>query len=172
MDSRKTLIEAEVDRLFAEMNAKRGEYCVNPVTGGTFIWGDDPIALQKRQAVHALVAREWFAAYGPADAPTLPLTDRDIQDYREARGLTGGVGFYARSLSFRQWDIRNHPIFDEFVRGLLAINTDMWGLEKDENLKKVFTPRPLAGMTPGCYWAPPEEYEELMASYKRARKAA
>src|SRR5580693_779977 len=40
-------IEELVDRLFREIKAqaKRGELCQNPVTGGWFVWRLDPIAL-------------------------------------------------------------------------------------------------------------------------------
>ena len=167
----KTLIEKEVDRLFSEIKAKRGDQCVNPVTGGRFLWGDDPIGQQKKDAVAALRAQEWFAVNGPPDAPLLPLSHADVEDYRNARGLTGLVGFYARSLDRLDYDVQ-HPSFDDFARGLMATNTNMWGIEKDEVLKKRFPPRPLAGMTPGLYWAPPKEYEETMASYRRARLRA
>jgi hypothetical protein len=169
----KSPIEELVDRLFGEIKAKRGECCRNPVTGGDFVCGIDRMATQKKEAVAALRAREWFAVNAPADAPRLPLSDDDVEDYRKARGLAGIVGFFARSLSRQgygrqSYDVCNHPSFDEFARGLMAINTGLWGIEKDENLKKRFPPRPLAGMTRSAFWAPPEEYAELMASYRRA----
>ena len=66
-------IRREVERLFGEISAKRGELCENPVTGGEFVCGFDPIRLQKKIAYHALLAREDFALNGPADAPRLPL---------------------------------------------------------------------------------------------------
>src|SRR2546423_15330274 len=100
----KSFIERKVDRLFAEMNAKRGEYCVNPVTGGTFIWGDDPIAPQKKAAVAALRAQEWFAVNGPADARPLLLSGPEIDDYRRAIRFLRAVGFYARSVVRRGWN--------------------------------------------------------------------
>src|SRR5271170_6459475 len=93
----KSPIEGLVDQLFAGIAAKGGECCDNPVTGGRFLWGIDPIATQKKEAVAALRAREWFAVNAPHDAPPLPLYDFD--SYRSARGLMGVVGFYARSLS-------------------------------------------------------------------------
>ena len=154
----KSPIEKMVDRLFVEMNAKRGDLCVNPVTSGHFVWGDDPLAPQKREAVAALRAREWFAVNGPADAPPLPISYNEVERYREARGLAGIVGFFARSLSRQDYDVLKHPSFDDFARGLMASNTNAWGIEKDEHLKKRFPPRPLKGMSPGCYWAPPKEY--------------
>jgi hypothetical protein len=169
-----SLIVREVDRLFAQLNAKRGECCDNPVTSGGFVWGIDPIAEQKEYAIVILLAREWFAVNGPPDAPPFPLSGADVEEYRNARGLKGVVGFYARSLSRLNYDVRNHPSFEDFARGLMAINTGLWGIEKDENLKKRFPPRPLVGMTRSAFWAPPEEYEELQKEYEKLqrRKAA
>jgi len=83
------LIKREVDRLFAGLNAKRGECCINPITSGGFVWGIDPIATQKKEAIAALLAREWFAVNGPPDAPPLPLYD--VDSYRDARGLKGSL---------------------------------------------------------------------------------
>jgi hypothetical protein len=168
-------IEELVDRLFGEIKAKakRGDFCDNPVTGGCFVWGLDPIAPQKKDAVVALRAREWFAVEGgPPGAPPLPLSDNDVEDYRSARGLKGVIGFYARSLYVRDYDVRKHPAFEDFARGLMAINTGLWRIEKDPQLRMRFPPRPLAGMTPSAYWAPPKEYEEIMASYRREQPAA
>jgi hypothetical protein len=166
-----SFLENKVDQLFAALNAQHGDCCRNPVTGEDFVWGIDPIGPQKTEAVRALRAREWFAVNGPTNAPPLPLSDEEIDDYRRARGLAALVGFYARSLSRegygrRSYDVSNHPSFDDFARGLMAINTGLWGIEKDQNLKMQFPPRALAGMTPGAYWVPPKE--ETMASYRRA----
>jgi hypothetical protein len=163
-------IEELVDRLFREIKAqaKRGELCQNPVTGGWFVWGLDPIALQKKEAVVALRAREWFAVYGPADAPPFPY-EHEIDSYRDARGLKGVVGFYARSLSRLDHDFQKHPSFHDFARGLMAFALEygLWNLEKDHALIERFPPLPLPGMTPSAYWAPHEEYEQIMSSHYR-----
>jgi hypothetical protein len=176
--SSKTLVEKEVQRLFAEMGTKRGDLCRNPVTGAEFVWDVDPVALQKREAALALFVREWFTANGPGDAPQLPLAHDDIENYRNARGLKGIVGFYARSLSRQgygrqSYDVCYHPSFKDFARGLmaLAVSRGLWGLEEDAQLMRRFPPRKLPGMTPGAYWAPPKEYAETMASYNRVRAA-
>ena len=163
----KNPIEDLVDRLFGDVKAQRGECCVLPFTGARIVWGIDPIAPEKKKAISALRARDWFAVNGPPDAPVLPLSSNDVEDYRHARGLKGVVGFYARSLARQGYDVKKHPSFDDFARGLMAINTGLWGIEKDEALRKRFPPRPLEGMT-SAFWAPPEEYAELMASYRRA----
>ena len=81
------MIQLEVDRLFAGVNARRGERCSNPVVGGNFLLGEDPLAPQKRRACFALLAREWFAVHGPRDAPPLPLSHDEIERYRNAGGL-------------------------------------------------------------------------------------
>ena len=77
-----TLIRREVERLFGEISAKRGDLCENPVTGGEFVYGFDPIRLQKKIAYHALRAREDFALNGPADAPRLPLEHWECERVR------------------------------------------------------------------------------------------
>jgi hypothetical protein len=167
----KTLIEKEVDRLFAEIDPNdRGWATVNPVTGGKFVWDVDPIVDQKEAAVVALRAREWFSVNGPSDAPLLPLSHDEVEDYRKARGLAGIVGFFARSLARQNYDWQKHPTFDDFACGLtaMAVESGLRGLEQDAELIRRFPPRSLAGMTPGAYWAPPKEYEETMASYRRA----
>jgi hypothetical protein len=171
----KSPIEELVDQMFNKIKgtAKRGDLCHNPVTGGCFVWGLDPIAPQKTIAVAALRAREWFAAEGgPLGAPPLPLSNDEIEDYQHAQGLKRVIGFYADSLDDQDFDYRKHPSFEDFARGLMAINTGLWRIEKDPQLRMRFPPRPLAGMTPSAYWAPPKEYKEIMASYRREQKAA
>jgi hypothetical protein len=170
----KGLIGKEIDRQFSKMTAAHGECCNNPITGAGFVWGLDPIEQQKAEAASELLVREWFAVYGPADAPPFPH-EHEIDSYRDARGLKGVVGFFARSLARLDYDLRKHPSFDDFACGLMAFAVEygLWNLEKDDTLIKRFPPLPLPGMTPSAYWAPPEEYEEIMAShYRDLRRAA
>jgi hypothetical protein len=171
-----SLIKSEVDRLFAELNATRGECCINPITAGGFDWGIDPVAEQKECATVALLAREWFDVNGPPDAPLLPLNVHDRDRFRGSGGLTALVGFYARSLYRQRYDVCRHPPFDEFACGLMAIATErgLWQLEEDETLIRRFPPRSLVGMTRSAFWAPPEEYEALQKEYETVakRKAA
>src|SRR6476659_34629 len=101
----KSPLERLVDQLFTEIGAKLGDNCRNPVIGGGFVWGIDPITPQKKAAVLALRAQEWFAVNGPKDAPLLPLSHNDVEDYRRASGLTVLVGLYARSLSILDYDV-------------------------------------------------------------------
>jgi hypothetical protein len=173
----KSPVERQVDQLFSKIKASHGECCVNPITAGGFVKGLDPIATQKKEAIAALLAREWFAVNGPPDAPPLPLSHADVDDYRNARGLKGVVGFYARSLSRqgygrKRYDVCKHPSFDDFGRGLMVIATEkgLWQLEEDETLIRRFPPRPLMGMRPSAYWDPREEYEETIARLREERR--
>ena len=65
MATNSTSLEKQVDQLFAALNAKHGDCCRNPVTGVSFVWGLDPVAVQKTEAVRALCARARFAANWP-----------------------------------------------------------------------------------------------------------
>ena len=90
---------------------------------------------KRRKRFEHFVPREWFAVNGPRDAPPLPLSYDDVEDYRKARGLTGVVGFYARSLSRqgygrRSYDVRNHPSFHDFACGLMAIGAPACGASR------------------------------------------
>jgi hypothetical protein len=166
----KSPIEELVDRLFSEINAKRGDQCVNPVTGGHFIWGDDPIAPQKSAAVKALRAREWFATNGPPGAPILPLSHRERENLKVG-GLSTVVALYARSLESRDYDTEEHPSFDDFACGVMAsdFNGHLW-MKEDVELRRRFPPRPLKGLGPGLMWLPPKEHAEIMAIYNRSTK--
>jgi hypothetical protein len=52
----------------------------------------------------------------------------------------------------------------------MAVDRGLRDLEQDAQLKKRFPPRPLAGMTPGAYWAPPKEHEELQRQEAEHRR--
>jgi hypothetical protein len=168
-----SLIKDRVDELFRQVLLQPNGQCENPITGGRFMkgeTGEDSIAYQKRAAEKALLAQEWFAVYGPRNAPPLPVTARGWEGMRHEFGLNPLIGFYARSLVIRNWEVHDHPSFTNFARGLLAIDTGHWILPQrvGPSVLKRYPPCALAGMTPGAYWAPPDECEEFMAEYRRA----
>jgi hypothetical protein len=75
-----SLIKDKVDALFRQVLLQPNGLCENPVTRGSFMKGEsgeDSIAYQKRAAEEALLAQEWFAVYGPPNAPLLPLLPWD-----------------------------------------------------------------------------------------------
>jgi hypothetical protein len=115
-----SLIGREVERLFSETPGSHGGHYENPVTGGRFVYGLDPIGPQKKEACRALLAREWFAVNGPADAPQLPITyeGREYLKWCTGRPLDYVVAQFARSLG-THYDVTEHPPFSEFVSGLV-----------------------------------------------------
>jgi hypothetical protein len=166
------LIDREVERLFSvrlfdDRPARYGDNCRNPVTGANYIHGEDPIKPQKEAARRALLAREWFAINGPADAQPLPLwCDEGANHEEDGWLLRYIVGLYARSLGGQSYDVRKHPTFADYVSGVLweAGRGDGGVLPNcpDElpKLKKRFPPRRLPGMGPGFCWLTPKEYAE------------
>jgi hypothetical protein len=86
-----------VDELFSAH--QHGENCQNPVTGGGYVHGEDPVEPQKMRARCALLAREWFAEYGPADVQPLPLSDGEREDLKGGEYSTSWRGTLDRSIA-------------------------------------------------------------------------
>jgi hypothetical protein len=155
-----TLIKEKIDALFLKVRLQPDGPCENPVTGGSFMkgeTGEDSIAHQKHVAELALLAQEWFAVHGPANAPLLPLIpwDWDRMRYGSTDGLQTLIGFYARSLSFRDWKVHSHPPFKDFARGLMVSPDISMRAGQDPQLVKRYRPRALVGMADGAFWEPP-----------------
>ena len=147
--------EAEVEQLFAEALAPKMRTCRNPVTDTTFCPGLDPVSPQKRLAVKALRARDWFEGQRPADAPPLPLTHAG----REAIKIDGVgylVSLIARSLAYCDYDIESHPTFEEYARGVMASAIAPSWIRNDEELLKRYPPKPLKGLGDGLVWRKPQ----------------
>ena len=110
-----TLIRREVERLFGEISAKRGDLCTNPVTGGEFVYGFDSIKRQKDVAYKRLLVREYFALHAPLDAPPMPTDERDRGRAKYAGGLLGFItAQFIWSLE-NQHDLTVHPSFADFA---------------------------------------------------------
>jgi hypothetical protein len=168
-------IKKEVSRLFSDIGGQHGELCINPVTGGRFVFGEDPIAPQKQMARQALLARERFAEHAPPDAPPLPLSSGEIEDLRyKGNALWHIIAQFACSLRSLGWDYTRHPSFEDFVRGVLASKKAPKFVLADEALRRRYPPRPLAGLGPYLVWEPPERHARTMEAYRRtqARDAA
>jgi hypothetical protein len=140
--------QATVERMFSRISHRRGALCQNPVTAGWFVFGEDPIGVQKEAACKALLARDWFAENGPPDAPPLPLNYCDRETMKGRSPLESMVSLYARSLATSKYDFNQHPSFYDFVCGAMALDT-FW---HDDELKKRFPPRPLNGLQKGFIW--------------------
>jgi hypothetical protein len=167
-------IQARVEHMFRGISKRRGERCQNPVTGGWFLYGDDPIAPQKEDACKALQAREWFAKHGPPDAQPLPVSQSDIEDMKYRHSAPDGplshiVSRFAASLRCQGWDFDRHPSFDDFARGVMATRNASFALDfvlKDEAMRRRYPARHLAGLTPSWIWQPPANC--VIEAYRRA----
>ena len=73
-------LDVEVEQLFRNVRRDHHTHCINPVTDGRYVAGLDPIKPQKEKARRALLAREHFRLYGPADAQPLPLSGDEIDE--------------------------------------------------------------------------------------------
>jgi hypothetical protein len=167
-----TAIRREVECLFGEISAKRGDLCTNPVTGGDFVYGFDPIRLQKKMAYHALCAREDFARNGPADAPRLPLEYWECERVRwSGRPLDYLTGQYAKCV-VALYKVKSHPSFDDYARGVLWEHDNVPGSaipfqpEQLAEMKRRFPPRKLEGLQCFC-WRPPRR-QKLPKNTRRA----
>jgi hypothetical protein len=172
-------LDREVERLFTENLPIYGNPCHNPVTGGSYIGGLDPIEEQKAAASRALQARNWFAYTGPADAQPLPISASERGDIHlrddYARFLFHHIlELYSRSLEAQQFDFIQHPPFAAFVSGVLSDAEHDGGHlpncpDELPQLRKRFPPRRLPGLLPSFDWLPPKEYAEEMESQRRWR---
>ena len=168
-----TLIRREVERLFGEISAKRGDLCTNPVTGGDFVYGFDPIRLQKKIAYHALLAREDFAVSGPSDAPPLPLEHWECERVRwSGRPLDYLTGQYAKSV-VPLHSVKAHPSFHDYASGVLWEHDHVpesaipFTAEQLVEMRRRFPPKKLEGLKCFC-WLPPKQQSRA----KEKRRAA
>ena len=168
-----TPIRREVERLFGEISANRGDLCKNPVTGGQFVYGFDPIRLQKKIAYNALLAREDFAVNGPADAPRLPLEHWECEQVRwSGRPLDYLTAQYAKCM-VALYNVKARPSFDDYARGVLWAHDNVPGSalpftpEQLAEVKRRYPPRKLEGLD--CFsWRPPRGQNRA----KKNRRAA
>ena len=56
---------------------------------------------------------------GPADAQPLPLSYDEREDMKGGGLLDYILALYARSLEGRDYDVKEHPSFADYVRGVL-----------------------------------------------------
>jgi hypothetical protein len=159
-------IKSYVDQLFRQLPIG---YCLNPITGESFMNGDDPSGPHKKRACRALEAREWAKQNAPPDLPPLPL-GRDIQNIKHGWGLLHLYGYFARSIAGMDYVVTGHPPFDIFARGVLASPFCHPTMRENEELIKRFPPRYLAGIGRGLNWRPSTAAETR--KFRRARVVA
>lgn len=170
-------VNREVQRLFKQQPPIPGQLCINPVTGGWYVGGYDPLKKQFEAARPPLLAREWFRSHGPADAQPFPVSHNE-REALKGRGLLQHIlAWYARSLEGRDYDVNEHPSFADYAAGVLweaqlrvggFAGLPNYPAQEFEELKKRFPPKMLKGMGPGLYWEPSKGHREAMASVRRS----
>jgi hypothetical protein len=113
-----------------------------------------PRSGQKRRAIEALFAREWFRENGPPDAPPLPLSGLERRELMYRDPLSHVVSCFGLSLRGQNYDTERHPSFETFARGALASRYAPRLLKEAETLKERYPPRELPGLGPGLCWQP------------------
>jgi hypothetical protein len=157
-----------VDHVFKNAPDRHDTVRRNPFT--CVVWDPalDPIKPQKEDAVRAVLAREWFANNGPADADLQPLP----LGYDERERLKSGeaphiLAWYARSLETLDYDVVKHPSFHDYACGVMASSEHAPDfITGDKHLQQRFPPRPLSGLISGLIWLPPEECGRCSPSMK------
>jgi hypothetical protein len=116
----------------------------------------------------ALWARQWFVENGPADLQPLPLGYVEREELKRG-GAEHILAWYARSLDSLNYDVQAHPSFYDYACGAMASEfTGLDCVKKNEELRKRFSPRPLAGLGPGLYWEPPK-LQKTMKSLRHSQ---
>ena len=151
-----SIIKSAVDQLFAMAELARGR--TNPVTGEP-LWGhmlDNPES-GILEAYRAVLAREWFAVYGPPDVLPLPLTEAEIENLKWKGDRALAFARFAASLKANDWDFKRHPGFEEFIGGLLCLSDAELPkphFKHPEDLVGPFRPCPLQGLWSDGIWRP------------------
>jgi hypothetical protein len=144
--------DLDVDLLFRNMPDKNAWIRCNPVTGGRWLNGVDPIGYQKKLARQALRAGAWRRANSPAGAPALPLNDEVRESIKRDGGLSYVIVLFARSLAMWDYVLDGHPPFDDYARGVMASPLAPDFLTGDASLLRLYPPKPLPGLGAGLIY--------------------
>ena len=104
-------------------------------SGARWVPIEDAIGPQKEAACRALRAQQRFAKDGPPDAPQLPLS-YGAREKLKVGGLPHVVALYARSLEALDYDVDEHPSFDEYAGGVMASSLTPAFIRNDPDLLK------------------------------------
>jgi hypothetical protein len=148
--------QEQATHLLEEADDRRSEIRRNPVTGGHFHRSLDPLAPQIRIASKALEARDWFASQRPPDATELPLTS-DERERIKVEGVGYIVALLARPLAMRDYEIKGHPRFPEYARGVMASPFTPDFIRNNPQLLREYPPTPLPGLGGGLIWGKPKQ---------------
>jgi hypothetical protein len=149
------IYEFRVERLFREAPDRLEATRRNPVTGGHWVSGLDPVEPQKQAAYRALRAQAWFASKNPG-MPPLPLSYKDREDLKGQGGVRYIIALYARSLASLDYDLVSHPCFHTYACGVMASSYTPGFIKNDPDLLERYPPRTLEHLGPGLYFDPAE----------------
>jgi hypothetical protein len=62
-----------------------------------------------------------------------------------------------------------HPVFEDYARGVMASELTPNFIKKDEELQQRFPPHELPGLGSGLCWEPPSLSAKAMPHYLRSR---
>jgi hypothetical protein len=112
----------------------------------------------------AKAARKWFTEHGPPDLQPLPLGYAEREALKDG-SLTHILAWFARSLADLKYDVLNHPSFDDFACGAMALPKSIFpSISENVELLKRFPPRKLEGLDSHLYWKPPKSRKRTKAS--------
>jgi hypothetical protein len=164
------VIDDLVEHLFQSAPDKHEILRRNPVDGGHWVAGLDPIRPQKRRAKKALIAQALFDQIKPPDAPRLPLSGLERKEMNYTDPMSHLVSCFALSWKGQDYDLDKHPSFSEFVSGVLASRYAPDVVKNDEGLRRRFPPRPLKGLGPGLCWQPDHEMSSRLRKNECRRR--
>src|SRR5262245_22326104 len=106
----------------------------------------------ERIECQALAHREWFRATAPHWAPELPLSPAEWEKMIASKSpKIAVVGYFGRSLACASWS-NIHPLFGEYVAGLLAYEFTPPCIRADPALLKEYPPRVFQGFDKSLCW--------------------
>jgi hypothetical protein len=147
--------ERRVDELVS--HHKQGRIIVSsPIFDGPLPIADIPKL--KRRVRAALRARASHSRHGAAWAQPLPICEIEREKL-----LCGGyfhmhlVAFYSYSLDANDYDYLNHPLLNDFARGVMAAGFGEAALLEDPKILAEFPPKVLSGLDENGIWHPPSK---------------
>jgi hypothetical protein len=107
----------------------------------------------ERMICRALAAREWFRQHAPPGMPELPLSSAEIRKLIwSGNNRRVVVGLFANSLACANWAFEIHPVFRDYVCGVMASPDTSEHIRADPELLKEFPPKPLEGLDSMLCW--------------------
>jgi len=105
--------KAAVETIHNSIN-KNAKFQTNPITGGGWVLGVDPIHDQVLQGMRALIGKQVFEPDLPNECKVLPLSRFDREQIKWETPHSYLVSSFASSLHSCDYNLK-HPIFPEYA---------------------------------------------------------